>query len=283
MGGSADLRYNQSFIVQQAAVDGMPIIAVSINYRLSVWGFMFGSEVLKSGTAMLGFKDQRLALRWIQENIEAFGGDKTRVTIQGESAGAGAVGTHTLAYGGRDEGLFAQAIAESGFPGPAAPSPDVHTWDPIVANISAGVGCESAASVLDCLRTVSVDQLSSVINSSAISGPFGGVIDGDLIRGDLNAQLDHGEFVHVPLLVGCNTDEGTSNATPMPMNTSADFTAYVAAMGYDNATVQDLEILYPDIPEIGIPATLQGRPDAATGRQYKRSSALNGDMRAHWK
>jgi carboxylesterase type B len=87
MGGSSDRRYNQSFIVQQATEAGMPILAVSVNYRLSSWGFLYGKEIQEEGNAMNGFRDARLSLQWIQENIHAFGGDPDCVTIQGESAG----------------------------------------------------------------------------------------------------------------------------------------------------------------------------------------------------
>ena len=77
-----------------------PMIGVSIQYRLSAWGFLGGEELLESGNTNLGFRDQRLALHWINENIGAFGGDKDKVTIWGESAGAGSVGAHLLAYNG---------------------------------------------------------------------------------------------------------------------------------------------------------------------------------------
>ena len=80
MGGSADNRYNLSFIVQESAKAGSPVVGVSINYRLSAWGFLYGKEVQESGQTMLGFRDQRLALHWVQENIEAFGGDPSKVS-----------------------------------------------------------------------------------------------------------------------------------------------------------------------------------------------------------
>ena len=68
---------------------------------LSAWGFLGGKEVLEAGVANLGYRDQRLALHWIQENIAAFGGDPTKVTIWGESAGGQSVGAQPLAYNGK--------------------------------------------------------------------------------------------------------------------------------------------------------------------------------------
>ena len=73
-GSGIDQRYNLSAFVQKSVQLGKPIIGVSINYRLSMWGFINGDEVVDSGNANLGLKDQRLAMHWVQENIEAFGG-----------------------------------------------------------------------------------------------------------------------------------------------------------------------------------------------------------------
>ncbi len=67
-------RYNLSFIVQQSVEIGKPMIGISINYRISAWGFLLGKEVQESGQTNLGLRDQRLAMHWVQENIEAFGG-----------------------------------------------------------------------------------------------------------------------------------------------------------------------------------------------------------------
>jgi hypothetical protein len=63
MGGSADRRYNMSFLVQNSVDLGTPMIGVSLNYRLSAFGFLQGKEALEAGSVNIGFKDQRLALR----------------------------------------------------------------------------------------------------------------------------------------------------------------------------------------------------------------------------
>ncbi|KAF2721693.1 carboxylesterase family protein [Polychaeton citri CBS 116435] len=293
MGGSADNRYNQSFIVQQSVKAGMPIIAISINYRLSAWGFLYGTEIQETGQTMLGLRDQRLALRWIQENIAAFGGDPTRVTIQGESAGGFSVGAQLLAYDGRDDGLFSGAISESGAPVSLDPYPTVEDWDYVIAKISAETGCSNSTSVLDCLRELPADKLNDVINSTATDGAsYGAVIDGDWFTQSAAEQLEKGDFVKVPYIIGCNADEGTSFG-PYGINTTPQFLDYLADQGIDNATAQDLAILYPDIPAIGNPSTLDGRPQGeltGIGLQWKRTSSLVGDTKmneprrltAHW-
>lgn len=279
MGGSSDLRYNQSFVVQEASEAGTPIIAVSINYRLASWGFLYGRAIQDSGNTMLGYRDQRLALHWVQENIAAFGGDPSRVTIQGESAGGSSVGVHMLAYTGRSDDLFHQAIVQSGAGtlGGSNVIPTVETWEPIITNISTAVGCQNSPDLLTCLRAVPFAELNSVLNSTATSGAsYGLVIDGDLITTPGITQLAKNEFVHVPTLIGCNTDEGTGYA----INTTSEFLSYWSdTRGYDNSTSRDFSLLYPDIPKIGIPETFSGRP--AVGQQYKRVAALSGDLGQH--
>lgn len=81
-------------------------ITVEIQYRLGAFGFLASPEVKEHGQLNTGLLDQRFALEWVQEHIAKFGGDPTRVTIAGESSGAGSVMFHTLAYGGQNENLF---------------------------------------------------------------------------------------------------------------------------------------------------------------------------------
>jgi carboxylesterase type B len=100
MGGSADKRYNLSYIVDQSVQMGKPMIGVSLNYRVSAFGFLNGKEALDAGITNIGFRDQRLALHWVQENIKAFGGSPKKVTIWGESSGAESVAAQVLAYNG---------------------------------------------------------------------------------------------------------------------------------------------------------------------------------------
>jgi triacylglycerol lipase len=65
------------------------------------------------------------------------------------------------------------------------------------------------------------------------------------------------------------------------INTDAEFQKIVTNWGFNNATAETLQALYPDIPDIGIPATMVGRPPSQYGDQYKRVAAFQGDMNIH--
>jgi carboxylesterase type B len=188
------------------------------------------------------------------------------------------VASQLLAYKGRDDKLFAHAIAESGSPARLGALPTVEDWEPVIARISSALGCANATSAIACLRTVPVWDLNAVLNSTVAQGGGNGfVLDGDFMVDAPATQLNAGDFVHVPYLIGANSDEGTGFG-PGGISTTEQFLAYITqSNGVDNATAQDLAILYPDIPNIGIPASLPGRPDASLGLQFKRSSALATD------
>lgn len=76
-------------------------ISVVIQYRLGAFGFLSSEDVKKNGKVNAGLLDQHLALQWVHDNIKKFGGDPKKVTIAGESAGAGSVMLQAMAYGGR--------------------------------------------------------------------------------------------------------------------------------------------------------------------------------------
>lgn len=120
-GRSTDPAFNATDLISHSVSLGQPIVYVSINYRLGAFGFLGGAETDEAdadGYAALnaGYWDQRRALHWVRDNIEAWGGDKKRITIFGESAGASSVAAQMLANKGNINGLFRAAIMESGGP-----------------------------------------------------------------------------------------------------------------------------------------------------------------------
>jgi cholinesterase len=113
-GGSADPRYNTSYLVNASMTIRKPIILVALNYRVGGWGFLASTEIAEAGELNIGLFDQRLALKWVHENIGGFGGDPNKVAISGESAGAFSVGYHLTGFDGKNDGLFRAAIMQSG-------------------------------------------------------------------------------------------------------------------------------------------------------------------------
>lgn len=273
-GGSADKRYNASFIVQNSVAMHQPLLVVSINYRLAGWGFLYSPTIASAGLSNIGLLDQRLALHWIQENIASFGGSPEKVTIWGESAGAMSVGAHLTAYGGRNDGLFRAAIAQSGGPNlfTIINAPNAQKgYDKITQE----TGCATAVDQLSCLRALPFNILNNALNITA--GYFMPVLDGTFLTTLPSKQLTSGAFVQVPLLIGANSDEGTAFGQ-RGINNDEEFKAFVMSRGADTKTAEIMSHLYPDIPSIGIPATLVDPPTSSVlGLQYKRQAAFAGD------
>src|SRR5580693_4195734 len=188
------------------------VVCVTINYRLSAEGFLF----LGDGVANLGLLDQLAALRWVQANISAFGGDPARVTVAGESAGAMSV--TTLLSMPLAEGLFAQAIAESG----AA----AHTLTAEVARMVGGYLADALGVPADreAIKAVPLATLVQTASDLVVEVqtapdpvrwgqlalsllPFAPAIDGSVLPADPLTAIAAGQGGGVPLLIGSNRDE----------------------------------------------------------------------------
>ena len=212
-GGSAD-----AYIPDTLAVYG-DVIVVTINYRVSVWGFLSTEDEHSPGN--YGLWDQQLALKWISENIQAFGGDPSRVTIFGESAGASAVVYQSLYEG--NTGLFQRAIAESGSITPIWAYQRDSKKD--AEDLGKILGCSNMASgpLVDCIRSQPPEAVSAVINDP-MSGlfkspfPFLPSVDGEIVKelpvDVINATTDKSAkgrqfFSQLDFLTGINAEEGT--------------------------------------------------------------------------
>ncbi|KAL4979354.1 Alpha/Beta hydrolase protein [Aspergillus desertorum] len=273
-GGGGDQRYNLSFIVEQSVKIGKPIIGASINYRLSLWGFLHSNEVVGEGITNLGLRDQRLALHWVQENIAAFGGDPRKVTIFGESAGAASVGFQLTAYGGRDDKVFRAAILQSGNPIFYGAENGTQRSQTSFEAIVSQVGCSDAWDRIECLRRVPFPTLNATYDS--ISGSFAPTIDGDFIRTYGSQQLRNGQFVKVPIITGANSDEGAS-MSPTGINSTEDFKATLSSflpVSFQDAILE----AYPDDLSVNVVASLgDQRPASPYGAQFRRSASFWGD------
>lgn len=194
------------------------VVVVSMNYRLGALGFLahpaLSSESDDGVSGNYGFLDQVFALEWVRDNIRAFGGDPTRVTIAGQSAGGISVCAHLVSP--RSQGLFHGAIVESG------PCEDAMT---LANGVTQGLRfaaalptpCDSGTDdeVRACLREASAADILATLPGSrdfltrtedtAFWGP---VVDGEILPRAYGAAFRAGEVPDVPVLVGFTENEG---------------------------------------------------------------------------
>lgn len=195
------------------------IIVVSMNYRVSALGFLYFGRHDAPGNA--GLFDQLLALQWINDNIDQFGGDPNRVTIFGESAGAVSVAFHLLSPLSRN--LFSQAILQSG----AATCPWGYMESrEIIANglqLASALNCPSNQSdldaVIECL--LKADPMALVSQDigqtkSILNFPFVPVVDGSFLLESPIESLSKANFKNARILLGSNNEEGNAFLIYMP-------------------------------------------------------------------
>jgi len=263
-----------SYLVQQSVLNNKPVIGISINYRMAAFGFIYSTEIAASGNQNLGLRDQRTAFKWVNKHVSSFGGDPSKVTIWGESAGAYSVGDHINAYDGNTEGLFRAAILESG----SAIGPPLNGTDWYQAmynNLTASVGCSSANDTLQCLRAVPYETIA----------PYGyqglewfHVIDGSLIPRYGQQSLVQGKFAKIPLILGTNTDEGFG---VNGVNTDAQAVEQLLTSkrwNVNETEARRLLELYPNDPALGEPYGWGNRTWPENGLQWKRYQSIATDL-----
>ncbi|KAJ7622210.1 Alpha/Beta hydrolase protein [Roridomyces roridus] len=203
-------------IIKQSNHD---VVVVLIQYRLGIFGFLASCAVKQDGALNAGLLDQDFALRWVNQHIAKFGGDPSKVTIWGESAGAGSVLQHVVANGGKTRPqLFRGLITSSTF------LPSQYPFDDpipefLFRQVVAGANCTSAVNALTCLRAADANLLETLNNNINLGGFFGTystvpVIDGEFITQRPTLSFLERKVNGESLLSVTNTFEGTIFINP---------------------------------------------------------------------
>lgn len=227
-GDSSERRYDG------ASMANKDIVVITANYRLGLFGLMahplLSTETPHQGSGNYTFLDQVAALKWVVENIAAFGGDPSRITIAGESAGSVSVSALMVSPLSRD--LIAGVIGESGsILGPplmAVPLADAQQKGQDLVSAIAS----DKASLID-LRKIPALQLLSLANDAGFKW-FSPTVDGYFLPLSPQALYATKQFSQVPLLAGVNSQEGS----------------YQSILGQNKPTVANykkaLQNLYPN-------------------------------------
>jgi para-nitrobenzyl esterase len=199
-GGAGDV-----LVYDGEALAARGVVVVTFNYRVGVFGFFAHPGLTAEGgheaSGNYGLLDQIAALRWVQRNIAAFGGDPQNVTVAGQSAGAGSV--HLLTASPLARGLFQRAIAQSG------------AWDqrqklPERAEAEKrGLELAHGRSLAE-LRALPAEALRD--EALASGAPYRPIVDGWVVPDQVPSIYERGQQIDVPLLTGLTADEESSQA-----------------------------------------------------------------------
>jgi carboxylesterase 2 len=265
------------------------VVVVSINYRLGALGFLAHPELSAKSTSgtsgNYGLVDQQASLHWTNENIASFGGDPTKITIGGQSAGAASVISHLNSPSAK--GLFNQVIAESGVRYPS---------DPLVGSVAQSyrnltVAEQQGVAFLKSLNVTTIEQARALpvlaflagsnaidttfvdtpfANNSAYMGPpiFRPVLDGYILPRSYKETLLTGQHAGVAILTGNNKDE--SGAQPNPVNNASSYTS-VNQLAFGSVGLADQYFkLYPG----SIDANFTYSPGNSTNAFYRDLSRI---------
>ena len=222
---------------------GKPTVVVTINYRLGLFGWLSESHLNAEGHPWgnYGVLDQQAALRWVKANIAAFGGDPTRVTLGGQSAGA--IDTAANQVSPLAAGLFNRAIYQS------LPIPNRNFTPAATAltrgnNFAAAAGCSDAA----CLRSLSTARILQLSGTPNANGPYitgGAIVDGTIVPTLPETAWTTGAYNKMPVLGGSTKDDGGGNFT---LSANEYFTTPQAALTPAQYTAQNTPAVLAEYP-----------------------------------
>jgi para-nitrobenzyl esterase len=195
-------------------------VVVHPNYRLGAFGFLAHSALTMEdanyrSSGNYGLADQRAALRWVRDNIAAFGGDSSRVTLAGSSAGSISTSLHLVSPASR--GLFHRAIMHSGVA--TLRWPTAAEAESQGEAFASALGCTDRAAVLACLRARTFQQVLSALPLAGLTGGlqvfaevpgvlWSPVVDGLEIPDQPRELYRRGLFSRVPVIIGATRDDG---------------------------------------------------------------------------
>lgn len=301
--------FDLSGMIGAGVKQDLPVVAMTINYRLGLFGFLAGSDMLGQKDVSLnnGFRDMRQAIRWARSNIHVWGGDPDRITIWGQSAGSFGVTAQLLDVPHtKQQPTFAAAILQSGAPS-GVPIDPPSVRDDLFNMTLSRAGCErengtDASVTFACLRAVQADALRTIsvelsqLSSNDSTVPRGRdtwvpVLDGgNATDGFYAAQpsvlVQQNRLVNVPIMIGDVLDEGTVFA-PRTITTdqgTADWLSRVYFSSPSNETMaraklDDVLRAYPSTPAAGSPYNDNGKVFFGPSNQYKRLASVYGDIR----
>ncbi|HEY8931555.1 MAG TPA: carboxylesterase family protein [Mucilaginibacter sp.] len=198
-GDGSEARYDGESLAQKG------IVTVTINYRLGIFGFFSHPDLTKESpdhaSGNYGLLDQSAAIRWVKQNIAAFGGDPDHITIAGESAGSISVSAQVASPLSR--GLIAGAIGESGaMIKPTLPAIPLADGEKNGANFAQKQGNKSLAD----LRALSATELLDLASKPG-AWQLSATVDGYFLPKPVVDIFEAGEEAHVPVMVGWNSAE----------------------------------------------------------------------------
>ncbi|WP_027529612.1 carboxylesterase/lipase family protein [Bradyrhizobium sp. WSM3983] len=205
------------------------LIVVTVNYRLGALGWLTHSALSESGSGNFGLMDQITALRWVHDNIAAFGGDANNVTLFGNGAGATSIALLMLCAQSRD--LFQKAILQS-VPGRSR-LPSSQEAEAVGRQFVAALGQETDLRAVEPARLLAAEK--RLLDKSPRG--FAPAVDGNLVTEDIASGFATGHESRIPLIIGSNDDETR-------FDSELEVKEMLSASG---ESIDELRKLYPDV------------------------------------